>query len=48
MGSIDTELKDPADYIRMKHSRDFDQFTKESHPDGSCIATIINLISIMI
>lgn len=25
----EAELDDPADYVRMKHGKDFDKFTKE-------------------
>ena len=31
------ELNNTDDYIRMKHSRDFDQFTKEILPNGQIL-----------
>ena len=31
------ELNNTDDYIRMKHSRDFDQFTKEILPNGQIV-----------
>lgn len=33
----EAELNDPADYIHMKHGRDFDQFSKEIQPDGQIV-----------
>ena len=30
-------LEDPDDYIREKHGRYFDQFTKEVRPDGKIL-----------
>ena len=32
-------LADPADYIRRRHSRDFDKFEKEIRPDGRIVYT---------
>lgn len=31
------ELNSTDDYIRMKHSRDFDKFTKEIMPNGQIV-----------
>lgn len=33
----EAELADPADYIRRKHSRDFDKFEKEVRPNGQVV-----------
>lgn len=35
-------LADPADYIREKHSQDFDRFTKEQLEDGRIVYTYDN------
>ena len=35
----EAELSDPADYIRSKHSRDFDKFEREVRPNGQIIYT---------
>ena len=35
----EAELSDPADYIRRKHSRDFDKFEKELRPGGQVVYT---------
>lgn len=29
----EVELNDPADYVRAKHGKDFDKFTKEENGD---------------
>ena len=31
------ELNDPVDYVRMKHGKDFDGFSKEISPNGQII-----------
>ena len=33
----EAQLQDPADYIRMKHGRDFEKFSKEVQSDGRII-----------
>ena len=33
----EAELNDPDDYVRMKHSKDFDKFSKEVLPTGQII-----------
>jgi len=33
----EAELNDPADYIRAKHGRDFDQFVKEEPGNGQIV-----------
>ena len=33
----EAELSDPADYIRAKHGKDFDRFTRETGEDGRII-----------
>lgn len=35
-------LSDPADYIRRKHTKDFDQFVKEIRPDGQIVFSFHN------
>lgn len=30
----EAELEDPGDFVRMKHGREFDRFTKEVLDDG--------------
>ena len=32
-------LSDPADYVRRKHGRDFDKFTREDRPNGQVVYT---------
>ena len=36
---LEAELSDPADYIRTKHGKDFDRFTRELLPDGRILYT---------
>ena len=38
----EAELSDPADYIRAKHSRDFDQFVREERENGQTIFKFSN------
>lgn len=38
----EAELNDPADYVRQKHSRDFDKFQKSVMPDGQIVYTFDN------
>ena len=33
----EAELSDPADYVRRKHSADFDKFEKEIRPNGQIV-----------
>ena len=33
----EAELENPDDYVRMKHSRDFDRFIKEILPGGQTV-----------
>ena len=35
----EVELNNPDDFIRMKHSRDFEKFQKEILPDGRILYT---------
>lgn len=35
----EAELADPADYIRSKHSVDFDKFVREDRDDGTVVYT---------
>ena len=34
---FEAELNDPVDFIRQKHSADYDKFTKEDLPDGRIV-----------
>lgn len=38
----EAELSDPADFVRMKHGREFPQFVKEVLPDGRIVYTFDN------
>ena len=38
----EAELNDPAEYVRMKHSREFDRFQKQILPDGRILFTYDN------
>ena len=38
----EAELEDADDFVRMKHSRDFDCFKKETLPDGRIVYTYDN------
>ncbi len=38
----EAELGDPADFVRMKHGRDFDKFTKEILADGRILFSYDN------
>ena len=38
----EAELEDTDDFVRMKHSRDFDCFRKENLPDGRIVYTYDN------
>ena len=38
----EAELEDTDDYVRMKHSRDFDCFKKGKLPDGRIVYTYDN------
>ncbi len=38
----EAELEDPDEFVRMKHSRDFDCFQKEKLPDGRTVYTYDN------
>ena len=38
----EAELQDPGDYVRQKHSRDFDKFQKSVQPDGRILYTYDN------
>lgn len=38
----EAELNDPADYVRQKHSRDFDKFQKSVTPDGQVVYAFDN------
>lgn len=35
----EAELRDPDDFVRQKHGRDFGKFTKEVLPDGRIVYT---------
>ncbi len=38
----EAELEDPADYVRQKHSRDFDKFQRQVQPDGRIVYSYDN------
>lgn len=38
----EAEISNTDDYVRMKHSRDFDGFSKEILPDGRILYTFDN------
>lgn len=38
----EAELANPDDYVRQKHSRDFDKFQKTTQPDGRILYTYDN------
>ena len=38
----EAELNDPADYVKMKHSADFEKFVREEQPDGRIVYTFDN------
>lgn len=38
----EAELDNPDDFVRMKHSRDYDKFSKEVLPDGRILYTYDN------
>lgn len=38
----EAELANPDDFVRMKHSRDFDLFVKEIREDGQIVYTFDN------
>ena len=38
----EAELKDPADFVRTKHGRDFDKFIKEVRDNGQIVYTYDN------
>lgn len=38
----EAELSDPADFVRVKHGKDFDKFVKEILPNGQIIFTYDN------
>ena len=35
----EAKLSDPADYIRRKHTHDFEKFHREVRPDGQIVYT---------
>ena len=38
----EAELNSPEDFVRMKHSREYEKFTKELLPDGRIVFTYDN------
>lgn len=38
----EAELDNPDDFVRMKHSRDFDKFVRKILPDGRILYTFDN------
>lgn len=41
----EAELQDPADYIRSRHSADFDQFVREEREDGTVVYACTGTVS---
>lgn len=41
----EAELQDPADYIRSRHSVDFEQFVREEREDGTVVYTCSGTVS---
>ena len=41
----EAQLKDPADYVRQKHGKDFAKFTREDQPDGKTVFRYDNVLS---
>lgn len=42
MSFDEAELADPADYIRGKHGKHFEEFTREDLPTGQTVYTFSN------
>ena len=40
----EAELNDPADYVRNKHGKEFDKFTREDLPDGKTVFRYDNVL----
>ena len=38
----EADLRDPADFVRTKHGRDFDKFVKEVRDNGQTVFTYDN------
>ena len=36
---LEAELHDPADFVKQKHGKEFEMFTREDLPDGRVIFT---------
>ena len=41
----EVECNDPADYVRAKHGKDFEKFTREDLPDGKTVYRYDNVLS---
>ena len=41
---FEAELQDPADFVRQKHGKEFEKFTREDFPDGRVVFTYDNTI----
>ena len=41
---LEAELNDPADFVRQKHGKEFEKFTREYLPDGRVVFTYNNTI----
>ena len=40
----EAELNDPADYVRAKHGKEFDKFTREDLPDGKVLFSYVGTV----
>lgn len=41
----EAELSDPADYVRRKHGKDFEKFSREVLPDGKILYAFRDVVS---
>ena len=41
----EAELSDPADYVRRKHGKDFDNFVREDRPNGQVVYTFRDTVT---
>ena len=40
----EAELNDPAEYVRSKHGKDFEKFTREDLPDGKVLYSYVGTV----
>ena len=41
----EAELSNPADYVRGKHGKDFDNFVREDRPNGQVVYTFRDTVT---